>query len=91
MEEFLVVIIYDIADNKKRYRLSRLLEGYGERVQKSAFEARLSNSKYNKLISEIDKLINDTDYVRAYKITANSTLKVWGNIPTYEEEEFFFL
>ena len=34
-----VLIIYDIISNKSRNKFSKLLLGYGFRIQKSAFEA----------------------------------------------------
>jgi CRISPR-associated protein Cas2 len=34
----LVVVVYDIADDKRRLKLANFLEGYGRRVQESAFE-----------------------------------------------------
>ena len=36
-----VLIIYDIIENKKRTKLAKFLQGYGFRIQKSAFEAML--------------------------------------------------
>ena len=45
-----ILIIYDIVDNKRRTKFAKLLEGYGKRVQKSAFEAMLSEKNYYKLI-----------------------------------------
>ena len=38
-DKVFVLIIYDISGNKKRLQLSKLLQGYGFRIQKSAFEA----------------------------------------------------
>lgn len=35
--KYIVLIIYDIIDNKRRLTLSKLLCGYGIRVQKSSF------------------------------------------------------
>ncbi len=32
------LVIYDIANQKRRLKLARLLEGYGKRVQRSCFE-----------------------------------------------------
>ena len=40
-----ILIIYDIVDNKRRTKFAKLLEGYGKRVLKSAFEAMLSGRK----------------------------------------------
>ena len=48
-----ILIIYDIVDNKRRTKFAKLLEGYGTRVQKSAFEAMLSQKSYEKLVREI--------------------------------------
>ena len=47
-QKSLVLVIYDIIDNKRRTRLVKILEGFGFRVQKSAFEARLSERQYQK-------------------------------------------
>ena len=38
----IVLVIYDITDDKRRTKMVRCLERYGVRVQKSAFEAFLT-------------------------------------------------
>ena len=38
-----LIICYDIPDNKRRLRVSWLLEAYGSRVQKSVFETVLND------------------------------------------------
>ena len=45
----LVLIVYDIPDNKRRTKLSKFLEGYGRRVQKSVFECFISLDEMRKL------------------------------------------
>lgn len=37
----LLVVCYDIPDTRRRNRVARVLEGFGERVQKSVFECPL--------------------------------------------------
>lgn len=37
----LIVVCYDVADDRRRRRLVRVLEGYGVRVQESVFECWL--------------------------------------------------
>ena len=32
-DKYLILIIYDISDNKHRLKISKLLEGYGTRIQ----------------------------------------------------------
>lgn len=48
-QKSLILVIYDITDNKRRSKLVKILESYGFRVQKSAFEARLSDKQYRNL------------------------------------------
>ena len=55
------MIIYDIVDNKRRVKFAKFLEGYGKRVQKSAFEAMLSSQRYEKMVREIPKYIELKD------------------------------
>ena len=40
------LICYDITNDRRRDRVSRLLEGYGMRVQKSVFECVLTPDQY---------------------------------------------
>lgn len=47
---FLYVVAYDIPCDKRRKKISDLLEGYGQRVQYSVFECRLSSDKYKELL-----------------------------------------
>ena len=64
-----VLIIYDIISNKSRNKFSKLLLGYGFRIQKSAFEAVISKDKLIKLLAEIPRYINENeDSVRLYWI-----------------------
>ena len=86
-----VLIIYDIVDNKKRIKFSKMLEGYGKRVQKSAFEAMLSSKSYNKLMEEIPKYVSvrsTEDSVRIYRITGKGKVISWGDTPEPEEDVF---
>jgi len=89
--KYLVVVIYDIVDDKRRNAFAKYLQGFGVRVQKSAFECILPNSKYEKLIQGIPKLITNDDLVRVYKLTSNADIKVWGAIDLVEETEVLIL
>lgn len=84
-----ILIIYDIVDNRRRTKFAKMLEGYGKRVQKSAFEAFLSDKGYRKLIDEIPGYIKTghcEDSVRIYKITGKGKVQVWGDIPKEDDE-----
>lgn len=82
-----ILIIYDIADNRRRTKLSKFLEGYGKRVQKSAFEAILTIRKYDKLVKEIPAYLKmEEDNVRIYRITGQGKVKTWGESPVFDED-----
>ncbi|MBR8835369.1 MAG: CRISPR-associated endonuclease Cas2 [Stigonema ocellatum SAG 48.90 = DSM 106950] len=42
---FLYVVAYDVPCDKRRKKISDLLEGYGQRVQYSVFECLLTQNK----------------------------------------------
>ena len=62
------LIIYDISDSKKRRKFAVLMESYGRRVQKSAFETSLKGP-VNRIMTEkirnfpVDK---EKDSIRMY-------------------------
>jgi len=72
------VVTYDITNDKRRTKLSELLEGYGVRVNYSVFEIELSERKRDKLLYEIElkKLINKKyDSLRFYHLCQNCVAK----------------
>lgn len=65
------LIIYDIRSNKHRLKLSKLLEGYGVRVQKSCFEVDLSRNDYQSLLKDIESFYkaDEEDSIIVYVTT----------------------
>ena len=61
-----LLIIYDISNNCKRAKLAKLLEGYGERVQLSAFELLIEQSKYDSLLLKAGEILGKEDSFRVY-------------------------
>ena len=90
-KKVLVLIIYDIVDNKKRVKLSRYLQGYGFRVQKSAFEALLSHQQYAEMLGGLEQYVEYTDSIRVYKITGHSEVTVIGANKDYACEEVIII
>ena len=45
-DEHLYIVAYDIADPKRWRRVFRLMEGFGEWLQLSVFQCRLSSAKW---------------------------------------------
>ena len=83
-----VLIIYDRVNNKQRTAVAKKMNGYGFRVQKSAFEAMISEKLYQQLIADIPKWIDKTtDSVRVYKIRGCGEVSLFGTGPVIENEE----
>ncbi len=69
----LYVIAYDIPCNKRRKKISDLLEGYGKRVQFSVFECVLTQEKYRELLKRLQpKVQPKEDSVRCYPISGHT-------------------
>lgn len=64
------LICYDISDNRRRTKVSKLLEAYGIRIQKSVFEATLTPPQFRKLQGKLQKLIDgNCDRLRFYPLS----------------------
>ncbi len=58
MDEHLYIIAYDIADQKRWRSIFKLLNGYGEWLQLSVFQCRLSRRRHAELIATLDEIIH---------------------------------
>lgn len=52
------IISYDIANNKRRFEVSKILEEYGLRTQLSVFECELDKSLLQKLLVSLSNSID---------------------------------
>ncbi len=53
-----LIIAYDIVSNRRRYRVEKLLKGYGRRANYSVFECRISRKDLKKLKKDIAELVS---------------------------------
>ena len=66
------VICYDIANQKRRNELAKCLDGFGDRVQYSVFEAVLDRPLFDKLFDSVIEIIDvDEDRVGMYPLCAD--------------------
>ena len=64
----LIVVSYDIPDNRRRTKLAHGLKDFGGRVQYSVFECLLEPAQVEALRSRIGRLIDPSeDRVRIYR------------------------
>ncbi|MBB5335494.1 CRISPR-associated endonuclease Cas2 [Pectinatus brassicae] len=90
-KRYIVLIIYDIVDNKSRNKMVKCLEGFGTRVQKSAFEAYLNKKRYEKLVYKASKIVNtEEDSLRIYLLANHTSVRSWGKGHTHVEDIIIF-
>jgi len=89
------VVSYDIGNDKRRTKLSTLLEKYGTRVNYSVYECELNQTKFDKLLYEIElkKLVNKKyDSLRFYYIheaAMSRSFEFANRADPFEYEEMF--
>ena len=91
VRRYIVLVIYDITDDKRRSRMVKCVERYGVRVQKSAFEAFLDEKKYERLVEETSRLIDvETDSLRIYLLANHTSVRSWGVGDRHVEDVIIF-
>ncbi len=83
-EKVRVLVIYDISDDRRRRSYMKLLNSFGYRIQESAYEAYLSNQKYDKLLKSLKRMENSQDSVVLYKLNSICDITCFGDT-SYQE------
>ena len=83
------VVTYDLSDDRERNRVSRVLEGFGYRVQESVFECCLNGRLKNKLKNRLDALHLETGFVCIYKLSSQSRRITVGTPPAALPEDTY--
>ncbi|MCF6210263.1 MAG: CRISPR-associated endonuclease Cas2 [Gammaproteobacteria bacterium] len=61
MEERLYIVTYDIADQRRWRAIFKLMNGYGEWLQLSVFQCRLSRKRHAEMLATLDELIHHSE------------------------------
>lgn len=62
------IITYDIEDDKERNQISKILEGYGVRVQDSVFECNINKAEFESLLNKLTKFAKGKINIRIYPV-----------------------
>ena len=87
-------IAYDIPDDKRRRKLAKILESYGQRVQYSVFEMELPPALIQKLRQEMTPFcLPDTDQLRIYTLCKQCLKKteVIGKQPLCLDPDYYWV
>lgn len=83
---FLVLIAYDVADDRDRRRLAELLEGQLVRVQESLFEGWMTEVAARRLAEAAAAHVDQGDSLRLYLVPPRDVgrARAWGFPPAPE-------
>lgn len=89
-----ILVSYDIPDNKRRTKLAKILEDYGERVQYSVFECDLTAKQQAKLLKEMEGvMVVQEDSIRVYRLCVGCVkeIKALGQAKPPAEEPTVYI
>lgn len=85
------LICYDVADDRRRYRVGRLLEGVGLRTQRSVFECEIGEVPLRELTRKLTRLIDpEFDRITIYRLCGkdDSGVQAFGRSPRPETPDY---
>ncbi|MFQ5492700.1 MAG: CRISPR-associated endonuclease Cas2 [Candidatus Dojkabacteria bacterium] len=92
----MLIVSYDISNDKSRTRFSKFLKQYGDAVQYSVYKVKNSKRVLNLVLTEVNerfkKDFEPTDSVYIFRTCEGCTSKIqkFGSA-AYEEEEVVYL
>ena len=90
----MIVISYDISNDKLRTKFSKYLSRFGHRIQYSVFIIENSSKLLNNIISDIEnkysKLFSEEDSVYIFKLSVSCEVKRYG-YAKHEEEDILII
>lgn len=90
----MALVVYDIADNRRRTRLAKFLEGHGRRVQESVFECFLTLEEMRRLHQQVQRRVQpEEDNVRFYWLSSGALAQslTIGSPPPAAAPQAYFL
>ena len=88
----LVLITYDISNPKRLRKVAKVLESYGERLQKSVFECGLTPASLKSVIFKLEKLIDpeeDSLLIQPIHQHSRGNIRWQGKPPSASTEPFW--
>ena len=89
----MVLVSYDIADDKLRNRFSKFLSKFGCRLQYSVFKIKNSQRLLENIVTEIENIFEKefemTDSVYIFQLSATCKITTYGYAKNEETDSFF--
>ncbi len=88
----MVIVSYDISDDKLRTKFSKYLSRFGHRIQYSVFEIdnskRIIDNIVNDLTNNFEKSFSQEDSVIIFKMSSSCEILRYGYAKNYEKDFF---
>jgi CRISPR-associated protein Cas2 len=86
----LVVVAYDISDDKRRARVAQMLLSYGARVEASVYELWLTGREIEKMWHDLSRTVKESDLVRCYSVCERCVGRVRSNCLSKPQDDVAF-
>lgn len=90
----MIIVSYDISDDKLRTKFSKYLSRFGHRIQYSVFEIENSNKLLSNILCDIEnsfsKKFSEEDSVYIFKLSASCEVIRYG-YAKHEEEDVIII
>ncbi len=84
-------VCYDLSDDKERAAVSKILCGYGFRVQKSVFECKLTRADQGNLLRGLQRLGLQSGSVKLYRVYGGARHPVIGQPQVDPDEDHVYV
>jgi len=88
------LIIYDIKNEKRLNKVAKIINEYGERVQKSVFECEANDKVIERIRTRVNKVIEQEDYIVYFEICESDwqkRMKYGPKVNVDVEEKSFYI
>jgi len=89
-ERSLVIVAYDISDDKRRARAAQTLLRFGARVEASVYELWLTSREIEKMWHGLSRVVKDGDLVRCYTICDACVKRIRSTTLSAPKDEIAF-
>ena len=90
----LIIVAYDVTDQRRLHRVAKCCEDHGLRVQYSVFECRMEADEFELFWMELSDLIDpEEDRIVAYRICVNCAQRIYaaGTMETNQKHVAYVL
>ena len=91
---FMIIVSYDISNDKKRRHFQKFIEKFGHRLQYSVYEMENSDRILNNVVTQIEnkfsKQFDESDSVLIFMLSSSCKTIKYG-FPRHEDKELYIV